>query len=123
MSEASLHQLVVTWLKYHHPAIIFRTDFSAGVKMTIGQAVKHKSLQHSRAFPDLQILKPNRGYHGLFLELKKTGTRISKRDGSYSSDHLLEQAAMLAKLKSLGYCASFAVGFDEAVEIINDYLK
>lgn len=121
--EASLHQQVVEYLKWQHPKILFRTDFSAGIKMTIGQAVKHKALQKCKSWPDLHIAKPSKGYAGLFLELKKEGTKITNRNGDYATPHLKEQAEVLADLKDLGYAACFAAGFNEAKKIIDDYLN
>lgn len=60
--------------------------------------------------------------HGLFLELKKEGTRLKKRNGDWATPHIAEQAAVLEKLRSRGYCAEFAVGFEEAKRIIDEYL-
>jgi len=71
--------------------------------------------------------------HGLFLELKKDGEtlypgpRAKKRfksiDGKeYKNEHLMEQADVLFKLRKAGYAAEFAIGFDEAIRIIDEYL-
>lgn len=70
---------------------------------------------------------------GLFLELKKDGEtlypgpRAKKRfksiDGKeYKNEHLMEQADVLFKLRKAGYAAEFAIGFDEAIKIIDEYL-
>lgn len=70
---------------------------------------------------------------GLFLELKKDGEtlypgpRAKKRfksiDGKeYKNEHLMEQADVLFKLRKAGYAAEFAIGFDEAIRIIDEYL-
>ena len=122
--------------------MIFRTDFAAGIKMTMGQAIKHRNLQSGRAYPDIFIAKPMdigrySKAHGLFLELKQEGvklkrvkdaTKILKGEhklrmaGDWWDQHTEEQANMLRELDSLGYCAMFAVGFDEAVQLIRRYL-
>ena len=60
--------------------------------------------------------------YGLFLELKKDGTRLKKKNGEWATKHIAEQADVLEKLRERGYCAEFAVGFDEAKEIIDEYL-
>lgn len=120
-AEAHLHQKVCDYIRMHYPDVIFRTDFAAGIKMTIGQAARHKRLQQSRAFPDLSILEPRKGFHGLFIELK--AKNIYKRNGELLSDpHVHEQAKMLNVLKTKGYLAHFACGFDEARALIDDYL-
>lgn len=68
------------------------------------------------------IAMPNKEYHGLFVELKKVGTRLKKKNGQYATKHIKEQAEMIEKLNTAGYYAAFAVGFDEAKKIIDNYL-
>ena len=60
-------------------------------------------------------------YCGLFIELK--AKTIYKKDGSLlANDHVAEQKTMLEWLETRGYMARFAVGFDEAKKLIDDYL-
>lgn len=135
--EENLHLKVCDYLRKNYPNVLFRTDFSSGMKMTPGQAAKHKKFQKSRAWPDLFIAKPtmkieyNRyageqfldGYAGLFLELKAEGTKLYKKNGEMvANKHYQEQAEMLEKLRSNGYIAEFAVGYDEAIKQIHEYL-
>lgn len=121
--EASIHQLVCDFLRYQYPDVIFRTDFAAGIKMTVGQATKHKRMQGGRAYPDLFIAQPRHEYHGLFLELKREGASPYLKDGELSiNKHIREQAETLDRLEALGYRARFAVGFEQATEIIKRYL-
>lgn len=61
-------------------------------------------------------------FYGLFLELKKDGTRLKKKNGEWATEHIAEQAAVLEELSERGYCAEFAVGFEEAKKIIDEYL-
>lgn len=67
-----------------------------------------------------------RGYwdvkFGLFIELKKEGTRLKKKNGEWATEHIAEQAKVLNDLRERGYCAEFAVGFDEAKAIVDKYL-
>lgn len=150
-SEDSLQMQVAQYLSAKYPSVIFRSDFAAGIKMTKGQAVKHKRLQAGRAYPDLFIAKPryikikdDKGrplYHavncGLYLELKKDGTELRvKRDGhkirkgdykirkkgDWASLHIEEQANMLESLRTQGYAAQFAIGYDEATQVIDRYM-
>jgi hypothetical protein len=60
---------------------------------------------------------------GLYIELKKDGTRLKKKNGDWASEHIAEQAAVLKELRRRGFKAEFAVGFDEAKKIIDEYLK
>lgn len=120
--EGVLHQQICDYLRLQYPEVIFRTDFAAGVKMTIGQASRHKRLQHSRAYPDLFIAEPRNGWHGLFIELKTESPY--KADGHLkSNEHLQEQYAMLKRLQERGYMATFGIGFDHARQTLDAYLK
>jgi len=122
--EKNIHQQVATYLKLQYRDVIFRTDFAAGIKMTIGQAKQHKNLQSCSKYPDVFIAEPRKGFHGLFLELKRSVEEIYKKDMTFrKNDHVAEQAAMLERLTKLGYKACFACGFDHAKKIIDDYLK
>ncbi len=69
----------------------------------------------------------------LYLELKKEGEklhpgprakkRFKSKDGKeYKNEHLMEQADCLCDLRQRGYCAEFAIGFEEAKRIIDKYL-
>lgn len=127
-SEDSLHWRVAQYIRSNYPTVIFRTDFAAGIKLTPGQAKKHKSLQSGRAYPDLFIAQPKRynniiTYAGLYIELKKEGATLYKKDGTLSSNkHIQEQYSALLELTTRGYYADFAQGFESAKKLIDWYL-
>lgn len=121
MKESVLHRQVCAYLKMQYPDVIFNTDLS-GIKLTIGQSVQIKGLRSGRAFPDLVIYEPRNGRAGLFIELK--AKNIYRKDGQlFNNTHILEQRDMLKALIKKGYDAEFAVGFDEAKKIIDNYLS
>lgn len=122
ISEAVIHEQVCNYLRMQYPDVLFRSDFAAGIKLTIGQARKHKRMQQGRAWPDLFIAQSAKGFHGLFIELK--ARPIMKRDGTtFLKDlHVQEQKLMLDKLQYKGYKAEFAVGFDQAKQLIDEFL-
>lgn len=127
MTEHEMYIQIADYMRYQYPEVIYRFDLAADLKLSIGQAKKHKRLQGRRGYPDLFIAEVrslgDRYYHGLFIELKKAGTRIYRKDGRLVSDaHIREQFDMLEQLRQRGYKAEFAVGFDEAKEIIDKYL-
>lgn len=132
MSEHELYVLIADYLRLQYPDIIYRFDLAADLKLSIGQAKKHKRLQRFRGYPDLFIAKPKLQQskdgmpvytHGLFLEIKKEGTKILKKDGEYVADkHIREQAKMLQALERRGYRAMFAVGFEQSKQIIDEYI-
>lgn len=121
-SEASLQEQVAQYIRLKRPAAIFMSDMAAGMKLTMGQAMKRKKINSSRALPDLVVLMPVGDYHGLCIELKKEGVTVYKKDGTIRADeHLQEQAEMLQRLENLGYDAKFACGFDQAQAVIDEY--
>ena len=109
------------WLRVHYPEVMFWSDMS-GVKLPIGLAVKVSQMRSNRAIPDLFLAYPANGKHGLFIELKRTGTRMKKKDGMWASEHIEEQATVIAELRRLGYGACFAVGLEEAKKIVALYM-
>lgn len=123
MDEAQLQKVVCDFIRLSYPGVIFRSDGS-GIRLTMGQAIAAKRVNSSRAFPDLEILEPRGNWHSCFIELKRDGATVYLKDGSLSANpHIQEQAAMITKLNSLGYYATFAVGFKQAREEIVSYMK
>ena len=140
ISEKQLCEHIAVYLQLQYPTVIYRFDLAADLKLTVGQAARHKKLHPKRGYPDLFIAKPMVVYsenskfrtlnnepvelcHGLFLELKKDGTRLKKKNGDWASEHIAEQAKTLEKLRKEGYKAEFACGFNEVVKLIDEYLK
>ena len=129
MTELELQMQVADYLRLQYPDVLFHSDFGSGIKLTMGQAIKQKRLQGGRrSWPDMLIAEArsleDKCYHALFIELKKEGTRIFKKDGTLVSDaHICEQFDMLEQLRQRGYMAEFACGFDEAKKLIDDYMK
>ena len=123
-SENELRRQLATWLQLQYPNIIYRFDLAADLKLTVGQARKHKALHPHRGYPDLFIAEPRSCFHGMYVELKAEGKSPYKRNGELkSSEHLTEQAEFLKKLNCRGYFAGFATGFDEAKDQIEKYLN
>lgn len=127
-SEDDLHLQVAEYLRRQYPKVIFRTDFAAGIKMTPGQATKHKRLQSGKSYPDLFIAEPRSNgqlgsFGGCYIELKAEDAVLYRKDGTLSqSEHIQAQAEVLIQLAAKGYKADFAQGFDDAKKKIDDYL-
>lgn len=161
MTESELQVAVADYLRLQYPDVLFHSDYGSGVKLTPRQAAIQKRQNGGRrAWPDMFIAGPrayaSTGWRdgskynklrdafcdqadaidcGLFIELKKEGTRLVKShktvysDGvgstvsaQWATEHIAEQAKVLENLRERGYCAEFAVGFDEAKKIIDEYL-
>lgn len=122
LKEENLHLAVCNYIRMQYPDVLFNSDMS-GVKLTMGQAIKAKRLRSCKGFPDLVIYEPRGEYKGLFLELKREGENIWKKDGELKSDHLKEQWAVMEKLIEKGYYCVFAIGFADAKSWIDLYLS
>ena len=122
MTEESLHCAVCDYIRLQYPKAMFNTDLS-GIRLTPGLAAKVSRLRSHKGFPDIMIMEPRGKYYGLFLELKKEGTKLFNRQNQYKTDHLKQQAEVHFELISRGYVADFAIGFDHAKRIIDWYMK
>jgi hypothetical protein len=120
--EYQLYKNVAAYLRLQYPRVMYHFDLT-GVNLSKAQAGMTKAIQHCSGYPDLFIAEPRKGSHGLYLELKAEGTRLFKRNCDLASDHLKQQASVLSDLRSKGYDAWFAVGFEEAKELIDKYLS
>lgn len=124
MLEKNLHSSVCKWLKLQYPGILFRTDYAAGMRLSIGMAMRQKTLQSHKGYPDLFIIEPRGSYAGLFIELKTETTKIFKKNGELiSNPHIEEQHKMLEMLKDRGFVAEFGIGFDDIIAKIKTYLE
>lgn len=119
--EVNVHRQVCEYIKLQYPKVIFNTDLS-GIRLTIGQAVKLKSLRSSRAFPDLVIYEPRYGFHGMFIELKREGEVIYNKNFQPATPHIKEQLDFMLRLRAVGYNAIFCCGFEAAKKEIDEYL-
>ncbi len=122
MSEHQMYEQIAKYLQLRYPEVIYRFDLAADLKLTAGQAAKHKRIHNIRGYPDLFVAEGRGKFRGLFIELKKDKTRLTKKNGEWASDHIAEQAHLLSRLRARNYQAYFAVGFDEATDIIDEYL-
>ena len=120
--EEQLSKSVSRYLKLQYPDVVFTCD-SSGIRLTIGQATALKAQRSTHKIPDMIILKPNGEYHGLILELKSEYSSPYLKDGSLSKGkHIQEQNQTLTELLSIGYYAVFIVGFNQAKEVIDNYM-
>jgi len=67
----------------------------------------------SAGVPDVCIPVPNKKYHGLYIEMKRQkGGKVSEK-----------QKEWIEKLNKLGYLAVVCRGYDEAREVVEEYMK
>jgi len=121
-SEKELQKMVCDYLKIAYPKILFNSDMAGAMKLTIGQAVQISKLRSNKGFPDIAIYEPRGEYCGMFLEIKKEGEVLYKRNGEAVTEHVQEQINCINLLRAKGYIAGFAIGFDQAKTVIDAYM-
>tara|TARA_R110000822_G_scaffold47109_4_gene125168 strand:- start:18980 stop:19354 length:375 start_codon:yes stop_codon:yes gene_type:complete len=123
IKEETLHLSICRYIKFAYPKVLFTSE-SSGLRVSINQAKKLKDMRSCSGLPDIMIFEPRKHKLGMFLEIKKEGTKIYCKDGKLRKDaHLNKQEEILHRLKDRGYFAEFVVGFDNAKAIIDWYLS
>ena len=77
------------------------------------EAVKFKQAGVKAGVPDLFLPAPKGEYHGLFIEMKR------RKGGRVSED----QKLWIKELRQNGYRVEVCKGWNEAVEVLEDYLR
>lgn len=131
INEIQLYEQIAQYMNLQYPSVPYHFDLS-GLWTPSHKLRNLYGRLNKRAWPDLFIAAPKINVYpsndfslnGMFLELKKDGTVLYKKDGTMRlNPHHQEQAAILESLREQGYFAAFAVGFDEAKMLIDNYLK
>ena len=114
-----------SWIKNRYPDAWFKTDRATGVKLSPYQAKKiYAQRMPVKGWPDLEIMEARGEYAALYIELKATGQKVLKKDGTLLSDsHLKQQAKTHAGLIDRGYLAGFCVGLENAKKAIIAYME
>lgn len=121
--EYHLQVQICKWLDSQYPKVLYLSDTISAVKLTFPQQLRNKAIQKEGfKCPDLLILKPNKTYHGLFIELKVKSSY--KKDGTLlKNKHLEYQQKTINDLNLNNYYSCFSWGFEMTKEIIEDYLN
>jgi hypothetical protein len=123
-AEQDLQTALCKYMKLQYPNVIFHVDAGSAKNRTGFMQGIHKAQQFKAGIPDFFILKPNKAFYGLFIELKADRSKIWNKNGTrLKSDHLDEQEEFHRLLNEQGYFATFACGFEEAKIIIDKYLN
>lgn len=119
--EFELQKAVCRYLDAQFSSCLYLSDTIANLYLTIPQRVRNKAIQKTGFHcPDLLILEPRNGYHGLFIELKVVSP--FKKNGELRKDeHLQGQMKSITDLQRRGYYACFSTGFDQTKRIIDEY--
>lgn len=121
--EAILQQQVCSYIKARYPNIVFHSD-SSGMRVTMFQARYLATTRSDHAHLDIFIAAKRGGYSGLYIELKAENNSPFKKDGSLKkNDHIHSQHSTMLTLMKEDYFCSFAVGYEQAVTIIENYMS
>lgn len=123
--ERILQRSLTAWMTREYPGIDFYNDWASGAYLTQGQNAARMSLASRNGWVDLFIAEPSRGFHGLFLELKKEGVKPYLKDGVTlrKDPKIISEAAFLTRQRKKGYCALFACGLEDAKKKIDWYFE
>ena len=103
---------VVQWLRTCRPDIHFFAVPNGG-KRHPKTARALKAAGVSPGVPDLCFPHPREIFHGLYVEMKRrVGGRVDP-----------DQAIWIEFLKGQNYCVGVARGYDEAVQLIEAYMR
>jgi len=111
------------WTRWQHakyPELRLMFAIPNGGHRNILVARKMKEEGVKAGVPDIFLPVARQGFHGLFLEMKTEANRPSRGGKGGLSDL---QAHWIGELREQGYRAEVAYGRDEAVAILEDYLR
>jgi hypothetical protein len=113
MSEHTEQVAVIQWYRYQYPKYAkYLFSIPNGGSRHIVAAVKLKQSGVLAGVSDCFLMIPKNGYHGLWLEMKVKGGKLSDSQKEFMGNATL-----------MGYQAIVCYGFDEAKDAITEYLK
>jgi hypothetical protein len=123
--ERAIQKALMGTLRREFPFVVdFFNDWAAGAYLTHGQSQQRQALSSGKGWSDLFIPYPSRGYHGMFLEIKRENERIyTKKRELIADDQVRIEAAFLDRMNKLGYFARFGVGMENCERLIRWYLN
>lgn len=101
------------WARGKYPELDLMHHIPNGGKRSKSEAARFKAQGVKAGVPDICLPCARGGYHGLYIELKRT------KGGKLSAT----QKEWIDALRGQGYKAVVCCGFDEAKEMIIEYLE
>ena len=112
--EESRHQIVfVRWFKGYYPqfqSLLMSIPNGQNVGPVVGQRMK--DMGQLKGAPDLLLAVPVGPFHGLFIEMKTEGGRVTT-----------SQKEIHEYLREQGYAVYVCYCANEAMKVTNEYLK
>ncbi len=124
-SENAEQQTTVNHLKTRYPNVLFTTGL-LGIRLPAWAMWLLNALGYRSGTPDIHIYEPRRGYHGLFIEMKRPRSEYmdgGKRVVVYPGKVTPEQAEFHHELEKRGYYVAVCYSSKEAEKVIDWYLN
>jgi hypothetical protein len=102
------------WVDAHlhlHPELKMMFATLNGLRLPIGLAMKAKKQGNRKGVPDVFLMSPRQGFHGLVFEMKVKPNKLTK-----------EQEEWMKIASVYGYCTGVCYSVDEAIELVKSYL-
>jgi hypothetical protein len=101
---------VTNWLHLAYPQLLW-TISPSGMILSAGMAMKVKNMGYRAGTPDIIILCPRGGFHGLLIELKIKAIVTNPQIG------------FLAEAREQGYEATVCRSMEEVQRVVKHYLN
>ena len=114
MTEHDEQAAVITWAAFNegrYPELQLLYAIPNAGKRSIGAARYMQAEGMKSGIPDLCLCCARHGYHGLYIEMKVRGGKLTDNQKRY-----------ITLLQEQDYLAIVAWGADEAIKIIEEYL-
>ena len=110
--ETNEQQALIRWAAYHPICSKHLFSIPNGGSRNKIEAAKLKREGVKKGVSDLFLAYPRPGCHGLWLEMKRKGKFVLSP----------EQGQWIDLMRGVNYRAEVALGWEDAVRIIKDYL-
>lgn len=109
--EFRIQSIFITSVQLLYPDLLF-TIAPAGFIMSAGMAMKMIRMGYRKGTPDLLFFEPRGPFHGLLIEFKAPGGKISDA-----------QRDFLAAAENRGYKTAVCFSTAEALSVLAEYLR
>lgn len=111
--QAKLNEMIA--IKY--PELIYRVGMEAGKRNPM--IAKQQGL--TSGWTDLHFPYARQGFHSLWIELKRKGFNLYKKNGVPKDERISNQLKIIKELNTNNNYATFAFGAEEAMKVIDWY--
>jgi hypothetical protein len=115
--ERSEQEALITWARIVYPDELLFAIPNSLVRTCVQARNMARSGLRS-GVPDLCLAVARKGYHGLYIELKRTPEK-----GQPKGQVTAKQREIIDHLNSRGYLAKICYGWDSARETISEYME